>query len=155
MTRFARRPERNLGSTKSFDSWENTTCKVFTDFDRRSGAHEMRPNMSRGSYSMEKFHNALDNLIGIGSVQYRLSQALFATHSLIRHDLADDEAFPTSETFKKFVELADKLTGRPASGDEGTIQATCMALSDQEADRYSHEFLALYFEIERAFFYPD
>ena len=94
-------------------------------------------------YTQEKLWQAVETLIGSGSIQERLK---FAAMYLIRLDSTkDDLAFAgDSDAQTRFDLLIERLTSAPPSGDEGTIEATTRTLSDDEGGRLAEDIFGLF-----------
>ena len=94
-------------------------------------------------YTQEKLWQAVETLIGSGSIQERLK---FAAMYLIRLDSTkDDLAFAgDSDAQTRFDRLIERLTSAPPSGDEGTIAATTRTLSDFEGGRLAKDIFDLF-----------
>ena len=94
-------------------------------------------------YTQEKLWQAVETLIGSGSIQERLK---FAAMYLIRLDSTKDGlAFPgDSDAQTRFARLMERLTSAPPSGDEGTIEATTRTLSDDEGRRLAEDIFRLF-----------
>ncbi len=89
-------------------------------------------------YVREKLWQAVDTLVGSGSIRQRLEDAAIY---LIRLKPAE---IPARER-DRFVEVMDTLTGHPAEQPgEGSIRASVRKLPDEEASALSRKILSIY-----------
>jgi len=93
------------------------------------------------SYRLEKFTRAIEDLIGLGSIQERLYRAF--TYNLLQ--LHQDD-FPEEHLRQRFENLTDSLTCREAIGDEGTAWATISVMTDEECLTYAQRIFNLFLE---------
>ena len=94
-------------------------------------------------YTQEKLWQAVDILIGSGSIQERLEFA--AMYLICLNSPKDDLAFAgDSDAQTRFDRLIERLTSAPPSGDEGTIAATTRTLSDFEGGRLAKDIFDLF-----------
>ena len=92
-------------------------------------------------YTQEKLWQAVNTLVGSGSIQTRLR---YAAEYLIRVKGRDEHAFPQAELQERFARVMERLTSTPAVGDEGTIQASTRNLTDEDAEKVASEIFSLF-----------
>lgn len=90
-------------------------------------------------YTREKLFQAVDVLVGDGTVQERLASA--ATYLIRLHEPEND--FPP-ELQEEFKAIKHALTKEQAIGNEGNIQATVDKLSNEEGRKLASRILELY-----------
>ena len=98
------------------------------------------------NYGCEKFGSAIDSaLTNTDPLQTRLAGVMLGVHHLQRDD------FPDDVTWERFQKLLTGTTMLPATGDEGTIQATTSKMTDDEARTWLHEAFYIYTCIGEAY----
>jgi hypothetical protein len=97
------------------------------------------------SYGWEKPFKAVYTTVGSQrSLQERLAHAfIYNLSPLEKDDL-------TAETWDRFQELRRAVTSKPAVGDEGTINATTSAMTDEEAEKCLEEMVGIFSDIAQA-----
>ena len=92
------------------------------------------------NYTQEKLYQAMQALVGAGSVQERLASAAFYLVRLkLRH------AFPDHVDLQgKFDGVMSRLTSVPAVGAEGTIDSSTRALSDEDGAQIADDIFGLF-----------
>ncbi len=91
-------------------------------------------------YTQEKLWQAVQHLIGPGSIQRRLEAA---AGYIIRLQ-GGDAAFDEPDLQRQVDMLIQELTKTPARGDEGTIAATTRMLTDQDGAKIAEEIFELF-----------
>lgn len=94
-------------------------------------------------YTREKLWQAVDGLVGDGTVQERLANAAIILSRLHR----PEEDFPDEETREEFKAIMHALTKEPAEANEGTIVATTRKLSSEEGAKLSSRIFSLYVHV--------
>jgi hypothetical protein len=97
-------------------------------------------------YTQQKLWEAMNSLIGTGTLQERLKGAAQFLILLPAHDPAFP-AFPDLE--ERLNRVLQRLTAVASSG-EGSIEATTQRLSDRDANEVAAEILSLFSEATRA-----
>jgi hypothetical protein len=93
------------------------------------------------SHGHEKLLQAMLCLIDSGSQRERLVDAL---HILGRLRIDGYETHIPKEILKDFSEFMEKADSVPATGSEGTIQATVNSLDDKEVGHRARQILRFY-----------
>jgi hypothetical protein len=63
----------------------------------------------------------------------------------------DSDNFPDDQNWKEFKELLHETTKHPASGDEGSLEATVSRMTDEEAQNAFRSRWAIFSEIAQAY----
>lgn len=99
------------------------------------------------TYSQEKLWVAVDALAtGTGSLQERLLDAWRSALARLDADLQPGH-FANEEARESFRALRAEATSKPAKGDEGTLAATLLAMSDEEAQKHAGAILSLHVDV--------
>jgi hypothetical protein len=93
-------------------------------------------------YAREKLWQAVDGLVGDGSIQDRLASAAMILTRLHR----PDEDIP-KELREEFKAVMHALTKETAQGNEGNIVATTRKLSSEEGAKLAHRIFSLYVQL--------
>ncbi|MDE0394257.1 MAG: hypothetical protein OYK82_05710 [Gammaproteobacteria bacterium] len=94
-------------------------------------------------YTQEKLWQAVDILVGRCTIQERLKNA--AMYLIRLKGFKDDLAFPGDlDAQTRLDHIIGRLTSVPTTGNEGTIEASTRALSDDEGQELSREIFSLY-----------
>ena len=91
-------------------------------------------------YAREKFWQAVDTLVGDGSIQERLANAATI---LIRLHPAGDKDVP-EELREEFKAVYHELTKENATGNEGKIAATTSKLNSEQAATLARRIFSMY-----------
>jgi hypothetical protein len=96
-------------------------------------------------YTYERLHLAVENLATErGSLQDRLYYAFLDIHPLRVED------FP-ERLRNEFREISEEMTKVKPVGDEGSIKATCIVMSDDEAAKIAQRIFDLFTAIARGY----
>jgi hypothetical protein len=101
-------------------------------------ARKVRSFAMAQDYVKYKLHEAVEDL---GASALPIQRRLYNAAMVLHTSKVDD--FDDPEVGARFVAVMNALTARPAIGDEGTLQATTTALSDDEAEEIAKEIFRL------------
>ena len=90
-------------------------------------------------YAREKFWQAVDTLVGSGTIQERLARA---GEYLSRLHHPDQDL--SEELREEFKAVYHELTKETATGNEGNIVATTRKLSPEEGTKLARRIFSLY-----------
>jgi hypothetical protein len=89
-------------------------------------------------YVKYKLHEAVEDL---GASARPIQRRLYNAGSVLLTSKADD--FDDPKDGESFVAVVKALTARAAVGDEGTLEATTLAMTDEEAEEIAKEIFRL------------
>lgn len=100
-----------------------------------------KKDVTKYCYGYEKLLEAILCLIGPGDQRERFVNALY----ILGHLRIDGyETHIPEEILKEFREFMEKADSVPATGNEGTFQATVNSLDDEEVSRRSQKILEFF-----------
>jgi len=105
--------------------------------------------MSLG-YISEKLSMAINAMATSASpIQKRLEYAAIGCITIAHGQF--DKSFPDSELAQRWSAWWSSITNKDAEGNEGTLQATLGAMSDEDAENVAEELFSIYAAVEREY----
>jgi hypothetical protein len=98
-------------------------------------------------YPREKLWQALDSLVGDGTIQQRLEAAAMSLTRLQERDFTGLPDYPAEGLQEQFRKIMQALTNVAAGAGEGTIAATTRQLTNEQGDKIAKEILSLYIAV--------